>query len=101
MSTLYELQDDVVNWADSISPNRKPKDAVVKLVSEASELLDAVLNNGNVEQELGDCLILMCDLAEMYNVDLVEAAVLKMNINRNRDWRAENGVIRRDRHNGS
>jgi NTP pyrophosphatase (non-canonical NTP hydrolase) len=94
--TLFELQNDVVWWADSIAPNRSPKDAVVKLVSEASELLDAVLNRGNVESELGDCLILLLDLANMYNIDLIEAGRIKMEINKRRSWRSEDGVIRRN-----
>jgi NTP pyrophosphatase (non-canonical NTP hydrolase) len=94
--TLSELQDDVVAWANGIAPNRSPKDAVVKLVSETSELLDAVLNRGNVESELGDCLILLLDLSYMYSIDLVDAGTIKMEINRRRSWRSEDGVIRRN-----
>ena len=93
--TLLELQQDVVTWADSISPTRMPKDAVVKMVSETSELLDAVLNQRDVEGELGDCIILLLDLANMYGVDLVAAGQRKMFINHNRRWTNEKGVIRR------
>lgn len=97
MITIRELQTDVIEWADGIAPDRSAKDAVVKMVSETSELLDAVLNNGNVEQELADCLILLLDLADMYNIDLVEAGAAKMTINWNRKWENVNGVIRRKR----
>ena len=93
--TLGELQEDVVQWADGIAPDRKPKDAVVKLVSETSELLDAVLNHGDVETELADCLILLTDLADMYGIDLITAALRKMQVNRKRGWIAVDGVIRR------
>lgn len=95
--TLRDLQSEVVVWADSISPARRPKDAVVKMVSETSELLDAVLNDGDVESELGDCIILLLDLAKMYNVDLIRAGAKKMMINRRRKWRSEDGVIRRNK----
>ena len=93
--TLNELQEEVVSWADSISSERKPKDAVVKAVSETSELLDAVLNDGDVEQELGDLIVLLLDLAHMYNIDLIAAGERKMVVNRKRRWRNEGGVIRR------
>lgn len=97
--TLQELQDEVVIWADSISPTRRPKDAVVKVVSEASELLDAVLNGGDVESELGDCIILLLDLAKMYHIDLIAAGERKMLVNRQRHWRNDHGVIRRNKPN--
>lgn len=93
---IKPLQINILQWADSIAPDRKPKDAVVKLVSEASELLDAVLNGGDVEGELGDCLILLLDLAAMHKIDLVHAGWIKMDINRKRKWISDNGVIRRD-----
>jgi len=102
MITLKELQDDVITWADGISPERSPKDAVVKMVAETSELLDAVLNKDRmaVEGELGDCLILLLDIAKMYDVDLVKAGDMKMTINWNRKWESVNGVIRRKRNGG-
>lgn len=96
VGSLRDLQIEVVDWADSISPLRQPKDAVVKMVSETSELLDAVLNDRDVEGELGDCIILLLDLAEMHNVDLIEAGWRKMGINRKRSWYSEDGVIRRN-----
>lgn len=103
MSEIEFLQDDVVSWADSISKHRSPKDAVVKMVSETSELLDAVLNGTlrDVEGELADCFILMLDLAAMHNVDLLHAARVKMMVNKTREWRNEGGVIRRIKGNGN
>lgn len=97
---MDRLQADILAWANGISPGRSPQDAVVKLVSEASELLDAVLNGKDVEGELGDCIILLLDLAAMHNINLAHAGHKKMGINRNRVWEAENGVIRRKRGNG-
>lgn len=99
IGTLKELQEDVVNWADSISPARRPENTMVKLNGEASELLDAIVNRLGqeaVESELGDCIILLLDLAKMYNIDLIAAGERKMVINRRRSWRSEDGVIRRN-----
>lgn len=99
-SSIDRLQAEVLAWADGISPGRSPKDAVVKMVSEASELLDAVLNGKDVEGELGDCIILLLDLCAMYDIDLAHAGFKKMGINRNRTWFSDDGVIRRSKGNG-
>ena len=98
---MDRLKYAVLDWADSIAPDREAKDAVVKMVSETSELLDAVLNNGDVEGELGDCIILLIDIADMYGVNLVDAGMKKMAVNRERKWINEGGVIRRIRGEGN
>lgn len=91
-----ELEDAITTWADSISPLRKPKDAVVKLVSESAELLDAVLNEpAKVEEELADVFFLLLDLAAMHDINLVAATWAKLEVNRNREWVEVDGVIRR------
>ena len=96
MANYDGLQSAITEWADSISPLRQPKDAAVKLVSETSELLDAVLNQPEeVEGELGDVFILLLDLAKMHKVDLIRAAENKMAVNRKRRWVEIGGVIRR------
>lgn len=97
MADYDGLQSAIVEWADSISPLRQPKDAVVKLVSESSELLDAVLNKNRrqVAGELADVFFLLLDLADMYKLDLAEETWFKLNVNRERKWIEENGVIRR------
>lgn len=98
---INRLQDDVVDWADGISKARKPQNTVTKLVSEAAELNDAIINGGNVRDEIGDMIILLLDLAHMYDVDIVDAGWEKMDINRHqRQWTSENGVIRRVKNNG-
>lgn len=96
MTDYDGLETAIVEWADKISPLRRPQDTVVKLVSEASELLDAVLNNpAGVPGELADVQILLMDLANMHGVDLADATRAKMQVNLSREWYEENGVIRR------
>ena len=93
----------VTNWANTIAPDREAKDAVVKMVEETSELLDAVLNKDRdaVEEELGDCMILLADIADMYGIDLISAGYRKMAVNAKRTWTNNNGVIRRERGDGT
>lgn len=95
---LEMLQHEIVEWADAISPGRRPENTVVKLVSESSELLDAIVNGKRadaVEDELGDCIILLLDLADMYGVDIIKAGYKKMDVNRKREWTVDGNVIRR------
>lgn len=96
---MHELKCEVAEWANQIAPDRKPQDTVVKLVSETSELLDAILNKEaeDVRQEIGDVLILLTDIGDMYGIDIVNAALRKMEVNRARKWVNENGVMRRVR----
>lgn len=96
---LNELKTEVVEWADQIAPNRKPQDTVCKLVSEASELLDAVLNKNKEEVagEIGDVIILLADLGDMYGIDIINAGLSKMVVNRARKWTTEDGILRRVR----
>lgn len=97
--SLKDITKEVVEWADQIAPARQPKDAVVKMVSETSELLDAVLNKDPraVREEIGDVMILLVDLANMYNINPVHAAEDKMGVNRQRKWEMRDGVMRRIR----
>lgn len=99
MAGLKALTSEVVEWADQIAPSRRPRDAVIKAVSEMSELLDAVLNKDpkSVEEELGDVMILMVDIGNMYGINIIDAGLKKMVINRGRKWKTEDGVMRRER----
>lgn len=97
--SIKAITDEVVEWANQIAPSRQPKDAAVKAVSEMAELLDAVLNKGpeSVEEELGDVLILMVDIGNMYGINIIDAAFEKMKVNRSRKWTQQDGVMRRIR----
>lgn len=99
ITSLSTLQYEVVEWADQIAPSRQPKDTVVKIVSETSELLDAVLNKdpAAVKEEIGDLMILLVDIANMYGIDPTIAGLDKMEINKSRQWEIKDGVMRRIR----
>lgn len=97
MASLKVLTEEVVEWADQIAPNRLPQDAAIKAVSEMSELLDAVVNKDflAVEDELGDMIILLADIANMYTINLIDAGFMKMRRNREAKWETVDGVLRR------
>lgn len=95
--SIHTLTRTVVDWADGIAPDRQPIDAAIKMVEEVSELLDAVANKGKdeVAGEIGDVMILMVDIASMYGFDPIAAAELKMQVNKTREYKVEDGVMRR------
>lgn len=104
MTGIAELQRQILEWADALSPRRRPENTMVKLSGESSELLDAIVNRLGreaVESELGDCIILLLDIAAMYNIDLVQAGFKKMEVNRARKWTSNDGVIRRVKSDGT
>ena len=100
MNDLDRAQERVIKWITPIAPDRKPVNAVVKLVEEASELLDAVLNKSPAEVagELADVQILLLDLAHLHGINILEALHDKMNKNETeRKWASHNGVLTRDK----
>ena len=74
----------VVEWADSVFPNREEEDALRKLMLEE---IPELLNGGRDDPgEYADVLILLVDVAHMRGVDLVAAAQEKMAVNEARSW---------------
>lgn len=96
---IVDLTREVVEWIDGVAPGRQPRDTVVKLVGEASELLDAVINKGDdaIAEEIADCVICLLDLADSRKIDVAQAVSVKMEVNRKRKWKMEDGVLRRVR----
>ncbi len=77
------------SWANTALPDRVPEASLSKLVmEEVPELLIHRKERGTVGigQELVDCLILLLDLAVIWDVDVPNALRAKMEINANRTW---------------
>jgi NTP pyrophosphatase (non-canonical NTP hydrolase) len=57
--------------------------------SEVSEALEGYRNNNlrNFEEEIADVLIRVFDMAEHLHIDLDKVVTMKMEINRNREYR--------------
>ena len=87
---IKTLTKDIVNWADSVFPNREPAAALLKLFEEVGELV----RNPESPGEYADICIMLFDLAAMHKVDLSQAIVEKMAINRSRRWTVtKNGTM--------
>lgn len=86
---LRAAQLEITRWADGTFPARSPYKALTKLVMhEVPEMLRHVEENGTetVGPELADCLILLFDLATLWEVNIPEALKQKMAINYQREW---------------
>lgn len=90
-STLLELQRDVVEWANSLMPDRTPEEAFRKLMEEEIEEMKAAPND---PMEYADAIIILLDLAYLLGIDIVDAVKSKMAINRARKWKIENGLFK-------
>lgn len=76
-------KDMIVEWADSVFPNRTITDAIQKLMLE--EIPEYLMAQDD-PMELADIGILLYDIAHLAGVDLDEAILKKMEINKKRSW---------------
>ena len=79
---IRQLTQDIVQWADSVFPDRKPESALLKLFEETGELV----RDPTAAGEYADICIMVFDLAHMHGIDLAEAIREKLEINKHRDW---------------
>jgi len=86
-----------LNWVNKTLPNRSIPKTKAKLFEEMGELVGSDFKD---PAEYADVLIVLDDLAEQHGIDLTDAVIAKMNINRNRDWSLrESGVYKHvDKH---
>ena len=90
---IRQLTDQIVQWADSVFPDRKPESALLKLFEEVGELVRDPANPG----EYADICIMVFDLANMHGIDLAAAIRQKIEVNRNRVWRkTQTGTLQHD-----
>jgi NTP pyrophosphatase (non-canonical NTP hydrolase) len=90
--SLSEAATVIHEWANNTFPDRGPKSSVNKLgMEELPELLIHLKEHGpsDIGEEWADCVILLLDLARIWNIDPAKAIEAKMRINNNRMWRKD------------
>jgi len=91
--TIKDLQQEIKTWADQVYPDRTPYSALSKMVMEE---IPELLNGGQDDPgEWADLLILVLDAAGLRDIDAVQAAWDKMEINKQRSWEVdpETGIM--------
>lgn len=90
---IRQLTEQIVQWADSVFPDRKPESALLKLFEETGELV----RDPTAAGEYADICIMVFDLAHMHGIDLAQAIREKIEINQNRVWkRTASGTLQHD-----
>lgn len=90
---ITELQRDIADWIDPLNPDRTPMSTIAKILEEIGELVASERMNDPLE--LADVAILVLDLFYLQKVDLEQAVLAKMEINRLRTWAiADSGAMR-------
>ena len=85
LSSIRDLQEDIVEWADSISPKRTPEAAFDKMLEEIEEWKSRPCDG----HEAADVLIMLLDVCHLAGIDPVKAVHWKMRINRERSWEVQ------------
>lgn len=72
MENLTTLRDLTLHWADErgILKNGKVTTQALKLVSEVGELCDNVGKDRSIKDDIGDCLVVLTNLAALSNLTL-------------------------------
>lgn len=90
---ITELQRDIADWIDPLNPERTSMSTIAKILEEIGELVASERMNDPLE--LADVAILVLDLFYLQKVDLEQAVLAKMEINRLRTWSiADSGAMR-------
>lgn len=85
----YDLQKEVVSWADGVFRSRNEETIIRKLALEEAPELIIALSKGDMEKvrdELADVTILLMDLSHRLGIDILREAHSKMIVNRQRKW---------------
>lgn len=92
---LKALTAEVTGWIGEIHPDRDPMNTAIKLSEETAELIHALYTgDGSVAEECADILILLLDVAYLYDIDLEKSFLRKMAINRGRRWEKVKGALK-------
>lgn len=87
MLTLKDLLREINQWQDETFTTATVQSAAVHLKREAQEVLKSILyQEGDLSNELADVFMLVAGVAHLAGIDLEQAVVDKLAINKNRVW---------------
>lgn len=88
---ISRLAYTVWQWADSAFPERTDASMFLKMYGEIGELVESP----DSDDELADIFIMLLDYGVRKNINIEDAVLKKLDINRNREWhRTASGVMR-------
>lgn len=96
ISRRLSAQMEIGEWAlNTFGDGQRNTGLMNHLLKEIAELDERVASGGDLSEEAADCLMLLFDLAHRNDFDLLEETLLKLDINKAREWGEidENGVV--------
>ena len=81
MPNLTELQAKIEQWSEErgILANSKATTQCLKLMSELGELADNLAKNRDCRDDIGDCFVVLVNIAKLVNSDIAECAKIAYN----------------------
>jgi uncharacterized protein YabN with tetrapyrrole methylase and pyrophosphatase domain len=72
--TLNELEEKTLQWSKDrkIIPNGNIPTQALKLISEMGELADNIIKGKDIRDDIGDCLVVLTNIAGLYGTNLAE-----------------------------
>ena len=69
------------------------KDQVCKLIQEVGELSDSVCKGKDVRDDIGDCMVVLINIAERHNVSITECLEVAYNDIKDRKGKMVDGIF--------
>ncbi|NBP66127.1 MAG: hypothetical protein EBU66_15880 [Bacteroidetes bacterium] len=95
-----KITSDILQWAEErgIFGKATPQTQFIKLIEELGELSQGIQKNDIelIEDSIGDCVVVLTILSEMYNLSIDECLESAYNQIKNRKGKMENGVFKKD-----
>ena len=72
--TLIDLEEKTLKWSydRGITVNGKATTQALKLISEVGELADNLIKGKDIKDDIGDCLVVLTNIAKLEGTDLAE-----------------------------
>lgn len=96
MKTLDEYEELTLKWSEDrgITINGKAETQTLKLISEAGELCDNIAKGKDIKDDIGDCLVVLTNIAKLKGTTLQECWEVAYNdIKYRKGFLNENGTF--------
>jgi len=98
--TLQEYEQRIVSWHHdrNLIEGATDKDQVCKLIQEVGELSDNVCKGKSVADDIGDCIVVLINIAERNKLSLTDCLSVAYNDIKDRKGKMVDGVFVKEEH---
>jgi|TARA_E500000318_G_scaffold30407_2_gene30184 NTP pyrophosphatase (non-canonical NTP hydrolase) len=95
---MIDLINKVVEWHEdrNLIDGASDKDQVLKLVQEVGELSDSVCKQQDVKDDIGDCLVILINIAARNSTNLQECLEVAYDDIKDRKGKMVDGIFIKD-----